>query len=170
MQPFRAPLYIFVVQHFEKTEKFQPNIDLCHIKPNHLSLKILITMIDLFQHLDGLFASLFHLVLTVGKLGLLVFIGYRLYPHIRKHFAIGHKPSGSTPHRPQAPGVYNAQQATQYANNAQQHQQTPVDLNPEKFFSAITRLYRATIIPVRIGERVINVHSLLLLFVLSMIW
>ena len=160
MQPFRAPLYIFVVQHFEKTENFQPNTDLCHIKPNHLSLKILITMIDLFQHLDGLFASLFHLVLTVGKLGLLVFIALRLYPHIRKHFAIGHKPSGNVPHRPQAPGVYNAQQPPQ----------TPVDLNPEKFFSAITRLYRATIIPVRIGERVINVHSLLLLFVLSMIW
>ena len=127
-------------------------------------------MIDLFQHLDGLFASLFHLVLTVGKLGLLVFIALRLYPHIRKHFVIGHKPSGNVPHRPQAHGVYNAQQATQYANNAQQPPQTPVDLNPEKFFSAITRLYRATIIPVRIGERVINVHSLLLLFVLSMIW
>lgn len=45
-----------------------------------------------------------------------------------------------------------------------------MDLNPEKFFSAIARLYRATIIPVRIGERVINVHSLLLLFVLSVVW
>lgn len=57
-------------------------------------------MIDLFQHLDGLFASLFHLVLTVGKLGLLVFIALRLYPHIRKHFVIGHKPSGNVPKRP----------------------------------------------------------------------
>ena len=123
-------------------------------------------MIDLFQHLDGLFASLFHLVLTVGKLGLLVFIGYRLYPHIRKHFVIGHKPSGNVPPPPpklpgrlqRAAGHPICQQRAAASANA-------VDLNPEKFFSAITRLYRATIIPVRIGERVINVHSLLLLFV-----
>ena len=127
-------------------------------------------MIYLFQNLDSLFASLFHLLLTVGKLGLLVFIGLRLYPHIRKHLALGHKPSANIPRQPQAPGAYNTQQPPQYANNAPRQQQTPVEIHPEKFFSVISGLYRATIIPVRIGGRVINVHSLVVLFLLSLVW
>lgn len=36
MQPLRAPLFVFDVQHFEKSENLRPNTDLCIIKTKKL--------------------------------------------------------------------------------------------------------------------------------------
>lgn len=149
-------------------------------------------MSSLIQSLIDQHPEAFDRLFFIVRLGLFVYIAIGLYPSLRRHLFGGRNVHSSAPRPLNSPTVYNTQQAAHYIHTAQPAANAPRTLNtpaadntqqaahytsqtqpnslrlpsPERFVAMLIRLYRASIINVRIGHcnvRIGGISGLLIL-------
>ena len=156
-------------------------------------------MSSLLQNLIDRYPEAFDRLFFIVRLGLFVYIAIGLYPSLRRHLFGGRNVHSSAPRPLNAPTVYNTQQAAHYIHTAQPATNAPRPLNtpaayntqqaahytsqtqpnslrlpsPERFVAMLIRLYRASIINVRIGNcnvRIGGISGILFLSFLLLLW
>lgn len=156
-------------------------------------------MSSLIQNLIDRYPETFDLLFFFVRLGLFVYIAVGLFPTLRKHVLNWSNSNTNAPRPLNAPSVYNTQQAAQYLRSAQPvaNAQRPLNApnayntqqaahytsqtqpnslrlpSPERFVAMLIRLYRASIINVRIGHcnvRIGGISGLIFLSFLLLLW
>ena len=156
-------------------------------------------MSSLIQNLIDRYPETFDLLFFFVRLGLFVYIAVGLFPTLRKHVLNWSNSNTNAPRPLNAPSVYNTQQAAQYLRSAQPvaNAQRPLNApnayntqqaahytsqtqpnslrlpSPERFVATLIRLYRASIINVRIGNcnvRIGCISGILFLSFLLLLW
>ena len=128
-------------------------------------------MSSLLQSLIDQHPEAFDRLFFIVRLGLFVYIAIGLYPSLRRHLFGGRNVHSSAPRPLNSPTVYNTQQAAHYTS---QTQPSPLRIpSPEQFVAMLIRLYRASIINVRIGNcnvRIGCISGILFLSFLLLLW
>ena len=150
-------------------------------------------MSSLIQSLIDQHPEAFDRLFFIVRLGLFVYIAIGLYPSLRRHLFGGRNTHSSAPRTLNSPTVYNTQQA---AAPAPQSLNTPRPLNapnayntqqaahytsqtqpsslripsPEQFVAKLIRLYRASIIYVRIGHSDLRIACIPALLILAFLF
>mgnify|MGYP001739598060 CR=1 FL=1 len=128
-------------------------------------------MSSLLQNLIDRYPEAFDLLFFFVRLGLFVYIAVGLFPILRKHVLNWSNSNTNAPRPLNAPSVYNTQQAAHYTSQTQPNSlRLP---SPERFVATLIRLYRASIINVRIGNcnvRIGGISGLLFLSFLLLLW
>ena len=125
-------------------------------------------MSSLLQNLIDRYPEAFDLLFFIGRLGLFVYIAIGLFPILRKHVLNWSNSNTNAPQSANAPTVYNTQQAAQYLHTAQP---TPLRIpSPEQFVAKLIRLYRASIIYVRIGHSDLRIACIPALLILAFLF
>ena len=156
-------------------------------------------MSSLIQNLIDRYPETFDLLFFFVRLGLFVYIAVGLFPTLRKHVLNWSNANTNAPRPLNSPSVYNTQQAAQYLRSAQPAANAPQSANaptvyhtqqaahytsqtqpnslrlpsPERFVATLIRLYRASIINVRIGNcnvRIGGISGLIFLSFLLLLW
>ena len=156
-------------------------------------------MSSLLQNLIDRYPETFDHLFFFVRLGLFVYIAIGLFPILRKHLLNWSNSNTNAPRPLNAPTVYNTQQAAQYLHSAQPTANAPQSANapnayntqqashytsqtqpnslrlpsPERFVATLIRLYRASIINVRIGHcnvRIGGISGLIFLSFLLLLW
>ena len=149
-------------------------------------------MSSLIQSLIDQHPEAFDRLFFIVRLALFVYIAIGLYPSLRRHLFGGRNTHSSAPRPLNSPTVYNTQQAAHYLHAAQPTANAPRPLNtpaadntqqaahytsqtqpaplrlpsPEQFVAKLIRLYRASIIYVRIGHSDLRIESIPALLIL----
>lgn len=128
-------------------------------------------MSSLIQSLIDRYPEAFDLLFFFVRLGLFVYIAVGLFPTLRKHVLNWSNSNTNAPRPLNSPAVYNTQQAAHYTSQTQPNSlRLP---SPERFVAMLIRLYRASIINVRIGNcnvRIGGISGLLFLSFLLLLW
>ena len=128
-------------------------------------------MSSLLQNLIDRYPETFDLLFFFVRLGLFVYIAIGLFPLLRKHVLNWSNSNTNAPRPLNAPSVYNTQQAAHYTSQTQPNSlRLP---SPERFVAMLIRLYRASIINVRIGNcnvRIGGISGILFLSFLLLLW
>ena len=128
-------------------------------------------MSSLIQNLIDRYPEAFDHLFFFVRLGLFVYIAIGLFPILRKHVLNWSNSNTNAPRPLNAPSVYNTQQAAHYTSQTQPNSlRLP---SPERFVATLIRLYRASIINVRIGNcnvRIGGISGLLFLSFLLFLW
>ena len=128
-------------------------------------------MSSLIQNLIDRYPETFDLLFFFVRLGLFVYIAVGLFPILRKHVLNWSNANTNAPRPLNAPSVYNTQQAAHYTSQTQPNSlRLP---SPERFVATLIRLYRASIINVRIGNcnvRIGGISGLIFLSFLLLLW
>ena len=128
-------------------------------------------MSSLLQNLIDRYPEAFDHLFFFVRLGLFVYIAVGLFPNLRKHVLNWSNSNTNAPRPLNAPSVYNTQQAAHYTSQTQPNSlRLP---SPERFVAMLIRLYRASIINVRIGNcnvRIGGISGLLFLSFLLLLW
>lgn len=153
-------------------------------------------MSSLIQSLIDQHPEAFDRLFFIVRLGLFVYIAIGLYPSLRRHLFGGRNVHSSAPRPLNAPTVYNTQQAAHYIHTAQPATNAPRPLNtpaadntqqaahytsqtqpnslripsPEQFVAKLIRLYRASIINVRIGHSNLRIACIPALLILAFLF
>ena len=125
-------------------------------------------MSSLLQNLIDRYPEAFDLLFFFVRLGLFVYIAVGLYPILRKHLLDWSNSNTNAPRPLNAPSVYNTQQAAHYTSQTQ-----PISLrlpSPERFVAKLIRLYRASIIYVRIGHSDLRIECIPALLILAFLF
>ena len=125
-------------------------------------------MSSLLQNLIDQHPEAFDRLFFIVRLGLFVYIAIGLYPSLRRHLFGGRNVHSSAPRPLNSPTVYNTQQAAHYTSQTQ-----PSSLripSPEQFVAKLIRLYRASIIYVRIGHSDLRIESIPALLILAFLF
>ena len=125
-------------------------------------------MSSLLQNLIDRYPEAFDLLFFFVRLGLFVYIAVGLFPLLRKHVLNWSNSNTNAPRPLNAPTVYNTQQAAHYTSQTQ-----PSSLripSPEQFVAKLIRLYRASIIYVRIGHSDLRIESIPALLILAFLF
>ena len=125
-------------------------------------------MSSLLQNLIDQHPEAFDRLFFIVRLGLFVYIAIGLYPSLRRHLFGGRNVHSSAPRPLNSPTVYNTQQAAHYTSQTQ-----PSSLripSPEQFVAKLIRLYRASIIYVRIGHSDLRIESMPALLILAFLF
>jgi len=125
-------------------------------------------MSSLIQSLIDQHPEAFDRLFFIVRLGLFVYIAIGLYPFLRRHLFGGRNVHSSAPRPLNSPTVYNTQQAAHYTSQTQ-----PSSLripSPEQFVAKLIRLYRASIIYVRIGHSDLRIESIPALLILAFLF
>ena len=128
-------------------------------------------MSSLLQNLIDRYPEAFDLLFFFVRLGLFVYIAVGLFPLLRKHVLNWSNANTNAPRPLNSPTVYNTQQAAHYTSQTQPNSlRLP---SPERFVAMLIRLYRASIINVRIGNcnvRIGGISGILFLSFLLLLW
>lgn len=128
-------------------------------------------MSSLLQNLIDRYPEAFDLLFFFVRLGLFVYIAVGLFPTLRKHVLNWSNSNTNAPRPLNSPSVYNTQQAAHYTSQTQPNSlRLP---SPERFVATLIRLYRASIINVRIGNiyiRIGGISGILFLSFLLLLW
>ena len=128
-------------------------------------------MSSLIQNLIDRYPETFDLLFFFVRLGLFVYIAVGLFPTLRKHVLNWSNSNTNAPRPLNAPNAYNTQQAAHYTSQTQPNSlRLP---SPERFVAMLIRLYRASIINVRIGHcnvRIGGISGLIFLSFLLLLW
>ena len=128
-------------------------------------------MSSLIQNLIDRYPETFDLLFFFVRLGLFVYIAVGLFPTLRKHVLNWSNANTNAPRPLNSPSVYNTQQAAHYTSQTQPNSlRLP---SPERFVATLIRLYRASIINVRIGNcnvRIGGISGLIFLSFLLLLW
>ena len=128
-------------------------------------------MSSLLQNLIDRYPEAFDHLFFFVRLGLFVYIAVGLFPLLRKHVFNWSNSNANAPRPLNAPNAYNTQQAAQYTSQTQPNSlRLP---SPERFVAMLIRLYRASIINVRIGNcnvRIGGISGILFLSFLLLLW
>jgi len=125
-------------------------------------------MFSLIQSLIDQHPEAFDRLFFIVRLGLFVYIAIGLYPSLRRHLFGGRNVHSSAPRPLNSPTVYNTQQAAHYTS---QTQPSPLRIpSPEQFVAKLIRLYRASIIYVRIGHSDLRIESIPALLILAFLF
>ena len=128
-------------------------------------------MSSLLQNLIDRYPETFDLLFFFVRLGLFVYIAVGLFPLLRKHVLNWSNSNTNAPRPLNAPNAYNTQQAAHYTSQTQPNSlRLP---SPERFVATLIRLYRASIINVRIGNiyiRIGGISGLIFLSFLLLLW
>ena len=128
-------------------------------------------MSSLLQNLIDRYPETFDLLFFFVRLGLFVYIAIGLFPLLRKHVLNWSNSNTNAPRPLNAPNAYNTQQAAHYTSQTQPNSlRLP---SPERFVATLIRLYRASIINVRIGNiyiRIGGISGLIFLSFLLLLW
>ena len=142
-------------------------------------------MSSLLQNLIDQHPEAFDRLFFIVRLGLFVYIAIGLFPILRKHVLNWSNSNTNAPQSANAPTVYNTQQAAQYLHTAQPNayntqqaahytsQTQPSSLripSPEQFVAKLIRLYRASIIYVRIGHSDLRIACIPALLILAFLF
>lgn len=153
-------------------------------------------MSSLLQNLIDRYPEAFDHLFFFVRLGLFVYIAVGLFPILRKHLLNWSNSNTNAPRPLNAPTVYNTQQAAHYIHTAQPATNAPRPLNtpaadntqqaahytsqtqpnslrlpsPEQFVAKLIRLYRASIIYVRIGHSDLRIESIPALLILAFLF
>ena len=153
-------------------------------------------MSSLIQSLIDQHPEAFDRLFFIVRLGLFVYIAIGLFPILRKHVLNWSNSNTNAPQSANAPTVYNTQQAAQYLHTAQPTANAPQSANapaadntqpaahytsqtqpsslripsPEQFVAKLIRLYRASIIYVRIGHSDLRIESIPALLILAFLF
>ena len=125
-------------------------------------------MSSLLQNLIDQHPEAFDRLFFIVRLGLFVYIAIGLYPSLRRHLFGGRNVHSSAPRPLNSPNAYNTQQAAHYTSQTQ-----PSSLripSPEQFVAKLIRLYRASIIYVRIGHSDLRIESIPALLILAFLF
>ena len=125
-------------------------------------------MSSLLQNLIDRYPEAFDLLFFFVRLGLFVYIAVGLFPLLRKHVLNWSNSNTNAPRPLNAPNAYNTQQAAHYTSQTQ-----PSSLripSPEQFVAKLIRLYRASIIYVRIGHSDLRIESIPALLILAFLF
>ena len=125
-------------------------------------------MSSLIQSLIDRYPEAFDRLFFIVRLALFVYIAIGLYPSLRRHLFGGRNTHSSAPRPLNSPTVYNTQQAAHYTS---QTQPSPLRIpSPEQFVAKLIRLYRASIIYVRIGHSDLRIESIPALLILAFLF
>jgi len=125
-------------------------------------------MSSLLQNLIDQHPEAFDRLFFIVRLGLFVYIAIGLYPSLRRHLFGGRNVHSSAPRPLNSPTVYNTQQAAHYTSQTQPNSlRLP---SPERFVATLIRLYRASIIYVRIGHSDLRIESIPALLILAFLF
>ena len=122
-------------------------------------------MSSLIQSLIDQHPEAFDRLFFIVRLALFVYIAIGLYPSLRRHLFGGRNTHSSAPRTLNSPTAYNTQQAAHYTSQTQ-----PSSLRiplPEQFVAKLIRLYRASIIHVRIGHSDLRIECIPALLILA---
>ena len=125
-------------------------------------------MSSLIQSLIDRYPEAFDHLFFFVRLGLFVYIAVGLFPILRKHLLNWSNSNTNAPRPLNAPTVYNTQQAAHYTSQTQPNSlRLP---SPEQFVAKLIRLYRASIIYVRIGHSDLRIESIPALLILAFLF
>ena len=125
-------------------------------------------MSSLIQSLIDQHPEAFDRLFFIVRLGLFVYIAIGLYPSLRRHLFGGRNVHSSAPRPLNSPTVYNTQQAAHYTSQTQPNSlRIP---SPEQFVAKLIRLYRASIINVRIGHSNLRIACIPALLILAFLF
>lgn len=146
-------------------------------------------MSSLIQSLIDRYPEAFDHLFFFVRLGLFVYIAVGLFPILRKHVLTWSNSNTNAPRPLNAPTVYNTQQAAHYIHTAQAAAPAPQSLNTPRPLNAPNayntqqaahytsqtqpsslRLYRASIIYVRIGHSDLRIESIPALLILAFLF
>lgn len=153
-------------------------------------------MSSLLQNLIDQYPEAFDHLFFIVRLVLFVYIAIGLFPILRKHVLNWSNSNTNAPRPLNSPTVYNTQQAAQYLHSAQPVANAPQSANaptvyntqqaahytsqtqpislrlpsPERFVAMLIRLYRASIIYVRIGHSNLRIACIPALLILAFLF
>ena len=122
-------------------------------------------MLYLFQQLNNLLGETFVLVFHLLKLALVVGLGLYLWRHFGQRIFSSNEHQHHTP-----PPTVNAPSSIYRQPNTSAGNGTPAPLLPPDLKARALRFYRATVIPIKLGNgKTFNLHTLPVVLVLLLL-